>query len=363
MRGAGHVVVGDVTSIAPGECAMKCDHEAMLWEALDGQRVRCALCGHQCVIAAGKYGLCRVRRNVGGKLVSLNYGALVAMNADPIEKKPLFHFLPGTRSLSVAAAGCNFQCAFCQNWQISQAPRDGLSIAGTEVSPEQIVAAAAEHGCPSISYTYTEPTVFFELAYDTATLAKRRGIRNCFVSNGFLSEKAVETIAPVLDAINVDLKAFRDATYRTIMKARLEPVLTCLRALVKAGIWVEVTTLVVPGMNDSAEELGDIARFIAGELGDFVPWHVSRFHGDYKMTTAPSTPLETLELACRLGREAGLKYVYCGNVAGEADENTYCPDCHKLLIEREGFLVRAQHLADGACPHCHRRIEGVWSAQ
>jgi pyruvate formate lyase activating enzyme len=340
---------------------MKRDHDAMLWEALDGQTVRCNLCGHQCVIAAGKYGVCRVRRNVEGKLRSLNYGALVALNADPIEKKPLFHFLPGTRSLSVAAPGCNFQCAFCQNWQISQAPRDGLSVGGTAVSPAEIVEAAIRHDCPSISYTYTEPTVFFELAYDTATLARQRGLKNCFVSNGFLSPLAVQTIAPVLDAINVDLKAFRDATYRTIMKARLEPVLTCLKALVKAKIWVEVTTLVVPGMNDSAEELSDIARFIAEQLGDFVPWHLSRFHGDYKMTTVPSTPLRTLEQACRLGKEAGLKYLYCGNVAGQADESTYCPACNEMLIERMGFTVRSNRLADGCCPTCRTPIEGVWS--
>ncbi len=340
---------------------MKNDHDAMLWEYLDGQAVRCRLCGHECVIAAGKYGLCRVRQNVQGMLKSLNYGKLVAVNVDPIEKKPLFHFLPGTLSLSVAAAGCNFQCAFCQNWQISQAPRDGLSVGSSVLKPQEIVSAALEHRCPSISYTYTEPTVFFELAYDTAKLAKQRGLGNCFVSNGFLTPLAVQTIAPVLDAINVDLKAFQDVTYRTIMKARLEPVLTCLRALVKAKVWVEVTTLVVPGMNDSKEELGDIARFIAQELGDFVPWHVSRFHGDYKMTAVPSTPLSTLELACQLGKEAGLKYVYGGNAPGQVDENTYCPSCHTLLIERVGFGVRTNHLKEGSCPQCRTPIEGVWS--
>jgi pyruvate formate lyase activating enzyme len=342
---------------------MKDDHDAMLWEALDGQAVRCGLCGHECTIAAGKYGLCRVRRNVQGVLKSLNYGKLVAVNVDPIEKKPLFHFLPGTLSLSVAAAGCNFQCAFCQNWQISQAPRDGLSVGSSAFTPEEIVSAAVEHRCPSISYTYTEPTVFFELAHDTAKLAKQRGLGNCFVSNGFLTPLAVQTIAPVLDAINVDLKAFRDVTYRTIMKARLEPVLTCLKALVKAKVWVEVTTLVVPGMNDSKEELGDIVRFIAEELGDFVPWHVSRFHGDYKMTTVPSTPLSTLELACRLGKEAGLKYVYGGNAPGQVDENTYCPSCHALLIERVGFGVRANRLGDGSCSKCRTPIEGIWSVR
>jgi pyruvate formate lyase activating enzyme len=335
-------------------------HDAMLWESLDGQKVRCRLCGHQCAIAAGQYGLCRVRQNVEGQLKSLNYGALVALNVDPIEKKPLFHFLPGTRSLSIAAPGCNFQCEFCQNWQISQSPRLEGRIAGEAVSPGQIVSAAVNYDCPSISYTYTEPTVFFELAYDTCVLAHSKGVRNCFVSNGFLTPQAVAKIAPHLDAINVDLKAFSDETYRRVMKAPLEPVLVCLRELVKAKVWVEVTTLVVPGMNDSREELRSIAQFLAGELGTFVPWHVSRFHGDYHMTATPSTPLETLQMACELGKEAGLKYVYCGNVTGQIDECTYCPACRRKLIDREGFIVRRNVLKEGKCPDCEKPIEGVW---
>ena len=334
--------------------------EAMLYQKLDGQAVRCELCGHKCVISAGKYGLCRVRENVAGMLTSRNYGAVVAVNVDPIEKKPLFHFLPGSTSLSVAAAGCNFQCDFCQNWQISQAPRTGKIIGGQAVSPRQIVTAARSYDCRSISYTYTEPTVFFELAHDTAKLAREEGLLNCFVSNGYMTPLAVETIAPVLDAINVDLKAFRDVTYRTIMKATLEPVLSCLRALVGAGVWVEVTTLVVPGMNDSAAELKDIARFIAGDLGPQVPWHVSRFHGDYKMTSVPATPLATLQLACEIGKEAGLHYVYCGNVPG-VGEQTSCPRCNTLLVDRVGFAVRANHIRDGACPGCARVVEGIWT--
>jgi len=331
----------------------------MLWEPLDGQQVHCRLCGHQCVIAAGKYGLCQVRLNVAGALKSLSYSNVVAINVDPIEKKPLFHFLPGTRSLSVAAGGCNFQCEFCQNWQISQGPRAG-GIEGQAVSPQQIVAAAFSHDCASISYTYTEPTVFFELAHETAQLARQRGLKNCFVSNGFMTPLAVETISPCLDAINVDLKAFRDETYRQVMKARLQPVLDCLKALVAAGVWVEVTTLVVPGMNDSPQELEDIARFIAGELGPAVPWHVSRFHGDYKMTSVPSTPMATLELACRLGRQAGLKYIYCGNVPGRVDERTHCPACGEVVVDRVGFSVRGVRLDGGKCVACGQAIEGVW---
>jgi pyruvate formate lyase activating enzyme len=334
-------------------------HDAMLWSALDGLVVQCELCGHRCKISAGKLGLCRVRENQAGQLKTLNYPAVVAMHVDPIEKKPLFHFLPGSRSLSIAAAGCNFQCEFCQNWQISQAPRGG-SVAGQAISPQQIVSAAISYDCASISYTYTEPTVFFELAYDTARLARERKIKNCFVSNGFLTPQAVEKIAPYLDAINVDLKAFRDETYRRVMKASLSPVLEALVALVAAGVWVEVTTLVVPGMNDSREELGDIASFIACKLNTAVPWHVTRFHGDYKMTAVPSTPIATLELACQLGKQAGLKYVYCGNTAGLVDESTHCPKCSQLLIQREGFSVRTNRLQAGLCCACSCAIEGVW---
>ena len=332
----------------------------MLWTPEDGQKVRCELCGHGCVIAAGKYGICRVRQNLAGSLVSVNYGAVVAMNVDPIEKKPLFHFLPGTRSLSIAAPGCNFQCEFCQNWRISQSPRAGGDLGGRAVSPRQIVTAAVNYDCASISYTYTEPTVFFELAYESAGLARERGIRNCFVSNGYMTPLAVETIAPVLDAINVDLKAFRDETYRRVMKATLQPVLTCLESLVAAGVWVEVTTLVVPGMNDSPEELRDIAGFIAGHLGRHVPWHVSRFHGDHKMTSVAATPLATLELACKLGAEAGLKYVYCGNVSGLAAERTYCHACQAVAIDRVGFSVKGVSIRDGACANCGEPIEGIW---
>ena len=336
--------------------------EAMLYESAgDDQSVRCRLCGHECLIAPDKMGVCRVRQNVGGKLVSLNYNALVAINVDPIEKKPLFHFLPGTLSLSVAAAGCNFQCEFCQNWHISQAPRTGRIVGAQATAPADLVKAAQAHHCASISYTYTEPTIFFELAYDTAKLASETGVRNCFVSNGYMTPQAVQTIAPYLDAINVDLKAFRDETYRKVMKARLAPVLTCLKELVAAGIWVEVTTLVVPGMNDTDEELGDIAGFIARELGPDVPWHVSRFHGDYQMTDAAATPMETLTRALEIGRAAGLKYLYAGNVPGGEHENTRCGGCSATLIRRTGFSISDVRLARGKCPDCNEPIAGVWS--
>jgi len=335
--------------------------EAMLQEPGEGGKLRCKLCGHRCVIAPDQLGICRVRQNVGGRLVTLSYDALVAINVDPIEKKPLFHFLPGSMSLSVAAAGCNFQCSFCQNWQISQAPRTGRIVGGRPVAPERLVAEAEDHRCASISYTYTEPTVFFELAYDTGKLARAKGIRNCFVSNGYMTPEAVETAKDFLDAINVDLKAFRDETYRKVMKARLQPVLTCLKALVAAGTWVEVTTLVVPGMNDSEGELGDIAGFIAGELGPDVPWHVSRFHADYEWDGETSTPLATLAKAVEIGRSAGLKFVYSGNVPGDANESTLCPSCGTMLIQRTGYSIRENRIADGRCPGCGEAVAGIWT--
>jgi len=335
--------------------------EAMLYEPADGGAVTCRLCGHGCVIAPGELGVCRVRQNVAGRLVSLNYDQVIAVHVDPIEKKPLFHFLPGSLALSIAAAGCNFQCAFCQNWRISQAPRTHAALTGQAIAPAAIVEAAKRNGCASISYTYTEPTIFFELAFDTATLAAAEGILNTFVSNGFMTVEAVRTIAPVLDGANVDLKAFRDETYRTVMKARLGPVLDCLRALVAEGVWVEVTTLIVPGMNDSDAELGEIAGFIAGDLGPDVPWHVSRFHGDYRMNDQDPTPVATLRRAVRIGREAGLKHVYSGNVPGDANESTVCAGCGSTLIHRVGYTIREDRLAEGRCPDCGAAVAGVWA--
>ena len=334
--------------------------EAMLYEKLADSAVRCHVCQWRCVIRPQKFGLCQVRQNIDGVLYILNYAEVSSVAVDPIEKKPLFHFLPGTLSLSVAAAGCNFQCGFCQNWQISQAPRTGRITGGQAIAPAALVAAAEARRCASISYTYTEPTIFFELAYDTARLAHERGIKNCFVSNGFMTPQAVETIAPYLDGINVDLKAFRDQTYRRVMKARLAPVLTCLKALVAAGVWVEVTTLVVPGLNDSDAELSEIAGFIAAGLGPDVPWHVSRFHSDYQWDDTPPTPTATLHRAVTIGRQAGLRFVYSGNVPGDENESTLCPGCSGMLIRRTGYSIRENRLADGNCPDCGAPIAGLW---
>jgi len=333
--------------------------EAMLWSPLAGGKVACGLCRHCCVISLEKTGICAVRRNSGGKLETLAYGEVIAAHVDPIEKKPLYHFYPGSKALSIATVGCNFQCSFCQNWQISQAPRrkDG-ALQGIELSPGEIVREAQARGCRSISYTYTEPTIFFEYAYDTARLAKEAGLANNFVTNGYMTDLALTTIRPYLDAANVDLKAFKDETYKKVCGARLEPVLESIRLMRKLGVWVEVTTLVVPGLNDGVEELTGIARFIAGVDPD-IPWHISRFHPDFNFTEAPPTPVKTLRKAYEIGKNEGLHYLYVGNMPGES-EDTHCPKCGQALIRRRGFFVMENRLTAGSCVSCGTRIAGVF---
>jgi len=334
--------------------------EACLYEPLEGKKVRCNLCCHRCIISEGKRGKCNVRENQGGVLKTLVYGMLVARHVDPIEKKPLFHFLPGTRSYSIATAGCNFRCLFCQNADIAQLPTDHQgTILGEYCGPEEIVARAEKFGCQSIAYTYTEPTVFFEYALDTSRLANKKGIKNVFVTNGFMTPEALEMIEPYLDAANVDLKAFQDAYYRKICGGRLEPVKQTLKLMKSKGIFLEVTTLVVPGLNDDANELKHLAEFIVKDLGPETPWHVSRFHPTYRMTDRSPTPVHTLETARDIGRAAGLEYVYIGNVPGDEGENTCCRVCGKLLIDRRAFTVRKNVIDRGHCPYCGASVNIV----
>jgi len=325
-------------------------HEAALWRPAAEGAVDCGLCAHRCRITPGRRGICKVRENQGGRLVTLTYGRIVAQHVDPIEKKPLFHFLPGSTSYSIAAVGCNFQCGFCQNWQISQWPRSGRGeLPGEPASPETIVEAARRHGCASVSYTYTEPTIFYEYARDTGRLARRAALRNVFVTNGFMTAEAVSEMAEWLDAANVDLKAWQDAFYRTFCKARIEPVKEAIRGLVDAGVHVEVTTLLVPGQSDAPDDLRGIAEFLASLSPDLV-WHVTRFHPDFEMRDVRPTPLGSIERALAIGREAGLKFVYAGNVAGHQD--TVCPKCGWTAIARHGFSVTMENLRGAACGHC-----------
>ena len=332
--------------------------EAMFYVRESDDRVRCGLCRFRCLISDGARGICAVRENNGGVLYTLVYGKLCAEHVDPIEKKPLFHVMPGSKSYSIATAGCNFHCHHCQNYTISQVSGNA-PIRGSEQSPQDIVKKAISNGCSSISYTYTEPTIFFEFAYDTARLAKEAGLRNIFVTNGYISKDALATIAPFLDAANIDLKGYSEAFYRDFVQARLSEVLDSIIEYRKQGIWIEITTLVIPGLNDSEAELQGIAAFIAGNLGVDAPWHVTQFYPTFKLIDRPRTPVETLRMARDIGKAAGLRFVYEGNVPGEGGENTWCPSCSSLLIKRYGFQIESNRITSGACPDCGLKIPGI----
>ncbi|MBN1509168.1 MAG: AmmeMemoRadiSam system radical SAM enzyme [Sedimentisphaerales bacterium] len=334
--------------------------QAVLWDSAGGGRVQCRLCNFHCLIGKGKLGHCHVRKNIGGTLYSLNYGKVCAANPDPIEKKPLYHFHPGSRSFSIAAVGCNFRCDFCQNWQISQAALETGRIDGEDTLPEQVVTAAVRTGCKSIAYTYTEPTVFMEFCNDCARPAKEKGLANVFVSNGYMTRDAIDYAADWLDAINVDLKAFNDDYYRRLCGSRLQPVLDSIAHIARqTKIWIEVTTLLLPGQNDSEDELKKLTEFLVTQAGPDVPWHISRFYPQYKYTDSAPTSLESMQRAERIGQAAGLHYVYLGNVAGTDSENTRCYNCGQMLIERVGYRIVANHIKDSKCPKCGTQIAGV----
>ncbi|MBF0518451.1 MAG: AmmeMemoRadiSam system radical SAM enzyme [Nitrospirae bacterium] len=333
--------------------------KACFFEPLPNGNVKCGLCAHRCTIGVGRRGLCGVRENQDGVLMSLVYGSVCSTQVDPIEKKPLFHFKPGSRTFSIASVGCNFRCLHCQNSSISQYPREHEgAVIGYPVSAESIVAAAIAERCESISFTYTEPTIFFEFAQDCAILAAEKGLKNVFVSNGFMTPESAEVIIPYLHADNIDLKG--DAGfYKEICGAEVEPVKDTIRLMKEGGVWVEVTTLVIPGLNDSEQVLRGIAEFIVS-VDASIPWHVSRFYGTYKMTDRPGTPAETLKRACEIGYESGLKFVYQGNLPGMGGENTSCSTCKKLLIKRDGFTVISNAIKNGNCPACGTAVAGVW---
>jgi len=335
------------------------EKEAMLYEKVKDNKVHCFLCSHKCRVLEGNFGFCGVRKNIEGKLYTLVYNEAISANVDPIEKKPLYHFLPGTPSYSIATIGCNFKCGFCQNWQISQTNKKNSShFRSYKLSPEEIVLNAKDQSCRSVAYTYTEPTVFFEYAYDIAKLAKQENIYNVFVTNGYMTSKTIETINPFLDAANIDLKFFKDETYRKVCKGSLQPVLDSIKLMKKLGIWIEITTLVVPGQNDSEQELKNIAQFIAS-VDKEIPWHISRFHPDYNYRDYSTTPLEILRKAKKIGKEVGLKYVYLGNV-GIDGTDTYCYNCNNLLIQRTFCGVKKNNLINGKCPNCNTKIGGIW---
>lgn len=332
--------------------------EARLYSRAEDGKVDCRLCAFRCHIAEGKRGVCGVRENNGGVLYSLVYGKLIAEHVDPVEKKPLFHFQPGSSSYSIATAGCNFRCLHCQNAEISQMPKTLHKVLGEDARPDEVVLEAVESGCSSISYTYTEPTIFFEYAYDIGVMARQMGLKNIFVTNGYMTRDCLDEARGMLDAANVDIKAFTEDFYRRVCGARLSPVLESIEYMRLLGIWVEVTTLVIPTLNDSDSELREIARWIY-KTDKAMPWHISAFHPAYKLTDIRRTPASTLERAREIGLEEGLRYVYTGNIPGLPGENTYCYNCKELLIERLGFTVRKNLVVDSKCHRCGSVIDGV----
>ena len=352
--------------------------EAQLYTRLENRQVHCKLCAHSCRIPEGKFGFCGVRQNISGILYTHNYAKLVAANIDPIEKKPLYHFLPGTSTFSIASAGCNFRCGFCQNWEISQFD-SGNQHPGENFTADRVIKLARQSNCRSIACTYTEPTIYFEFALETAKLAKAAGLRNIFVTNGYMSQEAISFLAPYLDAVNIDLKFFKESSYQRICLARLGPVLDSIQLLHDAGVWVEITTLIIPGENDEPEELTAMAKFIASVNKD-IPWHISRFHANYKFKDYASTPECTLKLAYDLGINQGLRYVYVGNFGAWGrkirfahhgphpvaegftgwGQDTLCNKCQKLLIKREGFNILESHLAQNRCIFCQAVLPGLF---
>lgn len=333
-------------------------HEALFYEKKQNY-VRCFLCPHNCVIGENKSGICGVRKNINGKLYTLVYEKTIACHLDPIEKKPLFHFYPGSLIYSFATAGCNFSCKFCQNWDISQISKNNAEIFGNEKTPKQIVEEALKLKSNSIAMTYNEPSIFFEYAYDVCVLAKKNNLKTVFVSNGYINKEPIDKIQPYLDAINIDLKSFNEDFYKKICGAKLKPVLDSIKYYYEKKIWIEITTLLIPNENDSDEEIKKIAEFIAS-IDKNIPWHISRFHPDYLMQDKKITSLERLEKAYNLGKKAGLKYIYLGNIPGNKFENTYCPNCNNLLIERFGFNIIQNNLKGNKCSFCNEKISGFF---
>ncbi len=333
--------------------------EASFYEKLEDDKVLCGLCKHRCRIGEGARGICGVRVNKGGLLYTLVYAMPCSTHVDPIEKKPLYHFFPGSKAFSVATVGCNFRCRHCQNHEISQMSADAKCIAGERMEAREIVDMAVKAGCRSISYTYTEPTMFYEYAFDIAKLAREKGIFNNFVTNGYIEEEPLRAIRPFLDGANIDLKGFSEGFYKKVCAADLAKVMETIRLYKSLGIWIELTTLVIPGYNDDENELRGIARFIKTDLGAEVPWHVSAFYPTYKLLDAGRTPAGTLVRARQIGLDEGLRYVYVGNIPGLEGEHTYCHACKKAVIKRYGYAISDYQVKDGACAFCGAVIDGI----
>ncbi len=332
-------------------------HEALQYEKIEDDAVQCSLCSHRCRIREGRFGICGVRKNVAGTLYAMTYGRISAEAVDPIEKKPLFHFLPGSFSYSLGSVGCNFHCKHCQNWHISSKTYEEGIL--RTLDPEEGVRRALDQGCASISWTYNEPTIWHEYALDMGGLARTRNLGTVYVTNGYITEEALRELAPMLNAFRVDIKAFSDAFYREVAGARLQPVLDATLVAHELGMHIETVTLVIPGLNDSTEEMDALIRWVYENLGPDTPMHFTRFHPDYKMLDRGPTPVKTLEKIYEHARSVGMRFPYLGNVFGHHYENTFCPACGALLIERSGYGIRFGHLKDGHCTECGEAIPYV----
>ncbi|MFO8053335.1 MAG: AmmeMemoRadiSam system radical SAM enzyme [Candidatus Omnitrophota bacterium] len=333
--------------------------EALFWKKLENNKVQCRLCPKKCILSPGERGFCRARKNIEGKLYSLTYGKPVALHVDPIEKKPLYHVYPATKSFSLATAGCNLRCKFCQNWEISQLDPNKVDV--RYFSPKEIVNSAQENNCPTIAFTYTEPTIFYEYMIDIAKEAAKEDIESVMHSAGQIKEKPLRKLAKHLTAANIDLKAFNQDFYRSYTQGDLETVLNSLKILKQEGVWVEITNLLIPGANDGEKDLRKLCRWVVKNLGPNTPIHFSRFYPMYKLTNLSPTPLSSLMRAERIAKEEGLHFIYIGNVPKQVGENSYCPNCKKLLIKRTGYHILENKIEKGRCPYCQEKIPGIWN--
>ena len=334
--------------------------EALFYEKLEGGRVRCHICPRECVVSPGQRGYCRVRENNEGKYYTIVHGRVCAYHVDPIEKKPLYHFLPGTTAFSIATVGCNLACKFCQNWEISQELPERVSA--TNMPPEKVAAAAQKYSSPTIAYTYTDPNVYYEFVLDCARAGHEEGLRSVVISAGYLNRKPLINLIPNLDGIKIDLKSFRDDFYRDVCGVRLDPVLKTISTIREKGLWLEIVNLMIPTLNDSDKDVDRMCKWIVENLGDDVPVHFTRFYPKYKLKNLPATPVSTVERAREIAMSRGVKFAYVGNVpAGNAGESTYCPGCGEVAVRRAGYALIKVNITDGKCNECGTAIPGVWT--
>ncbi len=333
--------------------------KALHWVKLNDKKVRCTLCPHYCILSDGERGKCRTRENLNGTLYSLSYNHPVSINIDPIEKKPFFHFLPGSLSFSIATAGCPLRCKYCQNWTISQSYPEELK--SYFFTPYDIVNLSKKYKTPTIAFTYSEPVAFYEYMFEISKIAKPRGIKPIAITSGFFSPKSIVQILQYLSAVKVDLKSFSNSFYEKIVGGKLKPVLRTIEIIKKSGVWLEIVYLIIPTLNDSEKEIRELSKWIVKNIGNSVPIHFSRFFPQYKMKNLPPTPIKTLERAYSIAKEEGLKFVYIGNVFGHKYESTYCPNCRRVLIKRIGYKIIENNITgDGKCKFCKTKIEGIW---